>query len=321
MTDQKIAWITWERQIRNVSMSTALNVPLFELLSNKKMFSRYFSLIKKTVSTIRTQKLTHVFVQNPSIILTSTAIFLKFIFNIKVCIDAHNSGVFPLENRFKILTGINKYLLKKADLVIVSNIHLANTIKPWGVNVIDMCDPIPDMHKSELSLPPQPPYVLFICSWAADEPYLEVIEAAKKTPHLGVYFTGNYKKVLTETVINNLPDNVKLLGYVSESEYTYYFSNSIGVIDLTTRDNCLVCGAYEAISLRKAAIISDSLVNREVFKRGFIYTENNAPAIQLAILDLEKNHEALNLEMESEYHEMKINMENKITVIKQIFMQ
>jgi len=278
-------WITWEIQVRNRSMSSALGVPLFEVLSKKSKLLKYPELIFKTINIIAENKIKILFVQNPSIVLSFLAVCLKPIFGLTVIVDAHNSGIFPLEGRSKILSFFARIICKTSNYTIVSNHFLAETVAAWDGNPIVVPDPIPNLaaHRGN----PQPvsiPYILFICTWAADEPYHEIIKAAQLLKNgISIYMTGKYQGKLTSSEILALPQNIKLLGFVSESDYINYFEHATGVIDLTTRDNCLVCGAYEATELGIPAILSNSFVNKNIFSQGFVFTENNATAISESI--------------------------------------
>jgi len=296
-------WITWEVQIRNRSMAKALDIPLFEILSNKSRALKYPELIYKTLKVIRSEKIKILFVQNPSIVLSFLAIILKSIFKLTIVVDAHNSGIYPLEGRNRFLNFIAKFISKNADYVIVSNTYLADVVRAWKGEPIVIPDPIPKLHLiSTDKMKPQKPYIFFVCTWADDEPFEAVIEAAK-TIDIDIYFTGNYKKIFKDA-IPDVPTNVKLLGFVSEESYIEYFYHSIVAMDLTTRENCLVCGAYEAIALKKPMVLSDSLVNRELFSQGFVYTKNTAEAIGKSIMLAVDEHTEL---------------ENKISELKEIY--
>jgi glycosyltransferase involved in cell wall biosynthesis len=297
------AWITWEVQIRNRSMAKALGVPLFEILSNKSRILKYPELVCKTLKVIRAQKVKILFVQNPSIVLSFLAVVLKSIFKLTVIVDAHNAGIYPLEGRNKFLNFIARFISKKADYVIVSNTYLADVVRGWAGEPLVIPDPIPKLQLiSTNEIKSGKPYVFFVCTWADDEPFQAVIEAAKMVD-VDIYFTGNYKKFFKDGV-PDIPSNVKLLGFVSEERYIEYFHHSIIAMDLTTRENCLVCGAYEALALKKPMVLSDSLVNRELFSQGFVYTANTSEAIGKSILAALDEHTEL---------------ENKISELKEIY--
>lgn len=282
---QNAGWFTWEIQPRNRSMSSSLGVELYELTSRRPRAIKYIILIVKTLSIIFSKNIKVIYTQNPSIVLSFVAVCLKLFFGRTVIVDAHNAGIYPLEGKHKLLNTIAKFISRNANLVIISNKYLAEQVTAWGGTPFVFPDPIPPIaiHPSLAPLSVDRKFVLFICTWAADEPYFEVIKAAEQTPDIAIYITGNYKNKLTQDYINSLPTNVHLLGFVSEEDYVHYFSNAQVAIDLTTRDHCLVCGAYEAAALGVPAILSDSKVNRDIFNRGFIYTSNNAKDIAFSI--------------------------------------
>jgi glycosyltransferase involved in cell wall biosynthesis len=290
LSRENSCWITWEIQVRNRSVSKALEIPLIELICNRPRAIKYPILIFKTLKILIRSKVKIVFVQNPSIVLSFFVTTLKSVLNLKVIVDAHNAGVYPLEGRSKILNYITKMICKRADYVLVTNSYIAEVIKRWNGTPFILPDPIPDFSQHpEKQLQSARPYLLFICTWATDEPYMEVIEAASmlKEP-IDIYVTGNFEKKLTAHEKENMPTNVKLLGFVSEDDYVSYLRNSIAVIDLTTRDHCLVCGGYEAVAVEKPGLLSSSKVNSEVFYQGFLFTENNASSIRTGIVNVIK---------------------------------
>lgn len=275
------AWITWEIQTRNRSMAENLEIPLYELISNKGRILRYLSLGIKTLSIMRRYKI--IFVQNPSIVLSFIASIIKFFSKKQLIVDAHNSGVFPLEGRNRFLNAITRFICRTADSVIVTNNSLAKQVSSWGGNPIVLPDPLPNFNDTLTSKEYNERFIFFICTWASDEPYQEVIQAAKLIPEdVKIFITGNYNKVKKQ--LPDLPENVKLLGFIDEAQYLFFLSKASASMDLTTRDNCLVCGAYESASLQTPCIISDTNINREVFNQGFVYTQNNKSSIASAIL-------------------------------------
>lgn len=294
------AWITWEIQIRNRSMSNALGVPLHEIISHRSRWLKYPELLIRTTNTIVRNRVKTLFVQNPSIVLSFLAITLKPILKLTVIVDAHNSGIFPLEGKSKILNFFARYICKHANYTIVSNSYLAEFVTQWSGNPLVISDPIPDFsHHQKKTFTQSKPYLLFICTWAADEPYDEIIKSAHSlNDTVDIYVTGNYKKKLSEAQRAELPKNLKLLGFVSEEDYIDYFYNALAVIDLTTRDNCLVCGAYEAVALGIPALLSNSAINREIFHQGFVYTENTEEEITKNITILIENHRKLRADVE-----------------------
>ncbi|WP_341936712.1 glycosyltransferase [Marinimicrobium sp. C2-29] len=313
--NRSAAWITWEIQVRNRSMSRELGVPLFELITKRKGIVRYVELSLKTIGVISREKVKVLFVQNPSIVLSLLAVLVKPIFRLFVVVDAHNSGIHPLAGKSRILNRIAKIICRKSDIVIVTNPSLEIIVREVGGNPFVMPDPIPEFEcdpgdTSSVS----EDYILFICTWSEDEPYEAVIEAARSLENeITIYVTGNYQNKLSYDEIQTMPKNVKLLGFVSSDEYIQVFKKAIAAIDLTTRENCLVCGAYEGISLGVPMIVSDDEEGRKIFTKGFYFTNNDAEGIATSIRDSISNNKRMREKIEElrgdhrDYTEKNIN--------------
>ena len=74
-------------------------------------------------------------------------------------------------------------------------------------------------------------------------------------------------------------------GFVPEDRFIGLLRAVDVVMDLTTRDNCLVCGAYEGVAAGKPLILSDSQATREYFSRGVVYTTNTPESIEQCLRD------------------------------------
>jgi hypothetical protein len=70
--------------------------------------------------------------------------------------------------------------------------------------------------------------------------------------------------------------------------------NSVDVIiDLTTRENCLVCGAYESIAVEKPMILSKTKALTEYFNKGAVYVEHSIKSIESGIIEAIRRKEEL----------------------------
>ncbi len=281
--EARAIWITWEKQIRNQSMAQELGVPLYEFISERTRMFRYVELSLRTLGALRENKPEVLFVQNPSIVLSFIAILVRPFFGFKAVVDCHNSGLHPLERRSRALNLVADWIAGSADLTIVTNAALASEVHDKGGKAFVMPDPLPNIESKGEILNIESPSLLFICTWALDEPYREVMEAAEGLDAT-IYITGNYRKAIKEDEVKKIPNNVVLLGFVDRETYDSYLNSVDLVVDLTTRDNCLVCGAYEAVSAEKPMVISDTKINREVFNQGAIYTENDSVSVRRSVL-------------------------------------
>lgn len=294
-------WITWESQVRNKTLSKEIQAALYQLESKKARLRRYIDLTILTFNIIRKSPANVVVVQNPSIILALVAnIFCRLTFK-KLAVDAHNGGLFPIDGKYWVLNRLAEIIVKITPLTIVSNEELKKYVEGKGGKSIVVPDPLPALTPSQKNKSTELYKAVFVCTWARDEPYAEVIEAAKKLPeNIKLYITGNHKG-RANISLEGYP-NVVLTGYISDTDYVDLLDSADVTIDLTTRDNCLVCGAYESVALEKPMILSNKKALRSYFNKGALYTENNAEDIAENIV----KSQSLNEELAEEVKQMKL---------------
>lgn len=287
----KRLWITWEIQRRNRSLSRQVKAKLYEVIGAGNRLKRYPFQIIRSLKILHNEKPDILFVQNPSIVLAFLSVVTRKLFGVKkLIVDAHNAGIFPLEGRSRILNSITNLIIRRSDAVIVTNKYLADYVKQLGGHAFIIPDPLPVFGDAD-ELPEREVDVMkatFICTWSDDEPYKELISAAGRLAgDIEISITGKHNDRINVT---DLPDNIFLTGFLDDSDYVNLLHRSDFMIVLTTRDNCLNCGAYESVSLQKPIILSDTEALRSYFHSGVIYTRNDSLSIELAIKKMIENY-------------------------------
>lgn len=301
-------WLTWEVQRRNRTMSTMLNADLHEIIVKGSRLKRYPLQVIKTLKVILKSKSRVIFVQNPSLLLSALCVFSCKFSNATVVVDAHNAGIFPLEGQSKMLNKVAALVNSLADKVIVSNSALVEFVEKDADQIYAIPDPIPDIKaKSAYPLDNDKFNLVFVCSWADDEPYEEVLRLSENiAERVHIYITGN-SRGKEKSFCGVLPKNVTLTGFISEDDYENLLQSCNAVMVLTKRDNCLVCGAYEGVALEKPMLLSktDALIHQ--FSKGCIYTDNTEKDIESSILELLDGYEDLLFGIK----ELKVENQNK----------
>ena len=279
-------WVTWERHRRTRELASDLGITLIELVARGNALRRYPVLLLRTLAAIVRTRPTRVFVQCPSIVLTAWVLVLKTFGRFQTIADLHNEAVEPFIHGFPGYRALLRWIHRRADLNIVTNGALAEIVRASGGRAAVLPDKIPAIHGSASPGRPDARLVVFVCTYAPDEPYTAVIEAARLLgPHVAVHITGNPGR----TVLPRLPQNVTLTGYLSEARYLELLAQADVIVDLTAMENCLVCGAYEAAALGKPLVTSDTAALRAYFHRGTVYArhdpESLAEAISVALRD------------------------------------
>lgn len=286
-------WISWQRHVRSRNLKTFLKANYYEIVISGGRLQRYAKSLLRTIRIIYRERPSLLFIQNPSLVLAGLAMVLRKILKLKVVMDAHNAGLRPVEGKFRLLQCVANVLVRNADLVLVTNTLMAEQVIAIGGNAFILPDPLPSMKKSETgrdgSESESKFVVVAICSWAEDEPVKEILDAAKKFPSDAVlYCTGNPPQWAQKLVKKDLP-TVVLTGFLSESDYVTMISQANCIIDLTNRDDCLVCGAYEAISVGVPFIVSDTSASRELFQSVGVLTANTASGIVDSVQIVKRN--------------------------------
>ena len=125
-------WITWETQRRNRSTSAALNADLLELDIKGNIYIRYLKSFFSSIKKIISQKPKLLFVQNPSIVLAIFAILIGFLTKIKIIIDAHNAGLYPLEGENKLLNIVPSLAARVKHKLEINNPYTIAYDLPFG---------------------------------------------------------------------------------------------------------------------------------------------------------------------------------------------
>jgi len=281
-------WISWENHRRTTELTKHLKIPLFVIKPNKNYFIKVVICSLKTIRLLLLHRPKKLFIQNPSILLNLLACWLKPIFKYKLIVDRHSnfklyteqSGSFTSQLFHK----ISQYTVKNSDLIIVTNDFLKELVEDWGGESIVLQDALPTLPLKDdraYKLKKGNINIVFVCTYADDEPLDEVKEACKANPSVNFYITGKPKN----TKQAEWPNNVILTGFLQESEYQSLLNDSDIILVLTTIENLLLCGAYEAVSLKKPLITSNTKALVDYFYKGCVYCDNSAQGISDAIVE------------------------------------
>ena len=256
----KAIWVTWERHRRTHELCRSLGVELFELTSSASAIIRYPYLIVESFLCLARQRPALLFIQCPSILLGLWAGLLKYVFGYKLIADLHNEAVEPFNCSAAWYRALVGRIRRVADLSLVSNEFLKDVVDTTGGRAFVLPDQIPAMSPArEGAADTARRQVVFVCTYAPDEPYLEVIEAGRLMgPSLTLHVTGDHRRLKPAAQV---PPHVHLTGYVPEQEYQQLLHEADVIVDLTQMENCLVCGATLATPTGGEATFKGEIVS------------------------------------------------------------
>ena len=276
-------WVAWSPHRRTAGLCAAWDIPLQVLQPALPGPARWAALPLQTLRLLRHSRPDLLFVQNPSLALTTLAVLCRPVFGYRLVVDAHNEGVRPYDRPYAFVRWLTRRLLKSADVTIVTNDALADDVRAAGGRPVTLPDSLPVVPASASTHPrtADAPDVAVIATFRRDEPIAAIIAAAAMLPDLRFAFSGpaeRYRGTPDET-----PANVSLTGFLDDRAYWQLLAQAKVVCDLTLKPDCLVCGAYEALALGKPMVLSDDLATRKVFGPAAVLTKSSPEAIAAAV--------------------------------------
>jgi len=277
-------WIDWGLHARTHTLAQRLGIDLIEICIGGSRTLRYIRSMLQTHEVIRKKQPSVVIATNPSIVLGYLLLILRIVYGFRFISDAHYAGVQALMGG-NIAQKVLDFHNTSADFVIVTNEGHARRLGSLGARTYVCPDPLPNIPKCDamLRLLPGRP-ALLISSFDVDEPYEAVFEAFEplQKHDYTLYVSGDYRKANID--LSKFPW-VRFLGFIPDQDYYGYLRSCSLIIDLTNLEDCLVCGAYEALALEKPLILSHTTALRAYFGGACMFTENSVDAIRQCVQD------------------------------------
>ncbi len=288
-------WISWSFQRRSHELSGAFSAEYYNFGERfEGRLRRYLSCIPKTLKLIRDRRPETLFVQNPSLILASLAVLCKGQYRYTLVIDLHTPYIKLNRLLDSLFWKLQRFCVTRSDLTLVTNANMKR-IFPGG-EIMILPDKLPGFGDPGVKELDGDHTIVFVCTFSEDEPYEEVRNAARMIDNrIHIYVTGLYRKAGWSP--ERMPANLHLTGFLTEEAYSMLLNSADAVMTLTTQPDCLVCGAYESVSLNKPMILSNQEALRNYFSRGAVYVDNTAESIAEGIAAAVADNEHLGHEI------------------------
>ncbi len=285
-------WITWEDHRRSRELSDAFEAEYCPVLIHGHRWYRYPLQIVKTLRLLASRRPGRVFCQNPSLILTTLLCSLKSSLGYRLIVDRHSN--FKLDTymsynpKWRLFHLLSRWTTRKADLTIVTNPRLAELVAQWKGQPQVLQDPLPPLESSgetpDMMADKPRPWILCVTSYGDDEPIEALLESLANLGGGHSFLTGKYEKSRWARQRESLAhQGITLTGFVTDSEYVDLMASCDVVVVLTLYDDLLTCGAYEAISLGKPLVLSDTQALRNYFRDAPHYVLPDARSVNQGI--------------------------------------
>lgn len=205
-------------------------------------------------------------------------------FRFSVWSDSH-SGTFN-DPRWMRFSRLNDWVMRRCAGVIVTNEPLARRVRASGGRpLIVNCPPADIRQRSGARS-----HLAAILGFQFDEPVDELLKAAELSPEVRLIMTGPAPTDFAERT----PPNCVATGWLSRPEYERTLAEARGVICLTTREDTMQMGAYEALQYGLPMVLSGTRALRGFFGGGVIFVDDHQPeTLAGALTQLWRNHDQL----------------------------
>lgn len=309
-------WLTWHYQARSRNLAKALNLPIYEYFVNDNLIQRHILSSLWTIKVLFTKRPDKIIIQCSFLLLLIVS-FYKLLRRNKVVliVDCHTKALrrkAPGMLNY-VFWPLKKFSFKFADLSIISNSDLIKDIKELHNEFLILPDKIPaETVNSDFRYSSK--YCVYISSFAIDEPFEEILQVSKLLENsVKIFWTGKYPDKVKN--LKSLYTNIEFTGYVPFDDYYNLLGNADCILALTTEEECLQSGAYEALGLEIPMVVSDTKTLRNFFKDTAVYTKHSPDKIAESILKAINNSTSLKNKMKNLKTEKNIEFDNRLRKI------
>jgi len=257
------------------------------------ILAKYASQAWKTMTLLRQERPSVVFVMTPPTVACAPVWLYGLLTGTPYIIDAH-SGAFLLP-RWRRVLFLHRFFSRRALSTLVTNPFLDGIVRNWGARtsiVPDVPVRLPEPRPWPMNSPRN---ITLVCTFSTDEPVAVFFEAARATPDIQFFVTGD-PAAADSTTLAAKPSNVTLTGFIPRADYAGLVLASDAVMTMTTRDNTMQRGAYEAIYAGKPVITANQPFLRREFAKGTVHVDLNPEAISAGFRRLYANLDDLTRE-------------------------
>ncbi len=312
-----VAWAPFGRRSESFAKGLGAELRYIHFLKFQRPVyapAKYVLQAVRTLQVLFARRPGLVFVQNPPFVCGLVVHIYCRVTGAAFVLDYHSAAFASIWNW---ALPIQRFLARRAIANTVTNQHWADVVRSWSADALVLGYPLAGFALGE-PFPVQAGFnVVFICTFADDEPVEAVLKAAGQLPDVHFYITGDARRAPAH-VLASAPPNVVFTGFLSEERYAGLLREAQVLVALTTRDHTLQCGGYEAVSLGKPLITSDWPFLREAFSKGTVHVLNTAEGIRDGVQVARKIHPSLENEMQAFREEIKKEWRAQLDILEEV---
>jgi glycosyltransferase involved in cell wall biosynthesis len=294
-----ISCIAWVREdSRSSSIARALGgeaQTFYDLGAQSKPLVplRYLISAARTIAYLMRRRPRAVMIQAPPVPAVAIAWAWARLARVPLLIDSHPASFGTDAARIdRLMRPLLARLVPRAAGCIVTTPRLGEQIARWGGRPLVVHEaPMPWGERIRPRGCSQQSRVLFVCTFAPDEPVMDVLGAAARLPEVTFALTGDIRR-LPEAARNAAPDNVQWLGYLNGADYVAALEGADVIMSLSRRPESVARSAHEGVDALRPVVISGGPHMRDLFPYA-VYVENDAASIAAGVAEALRRCEEL----------------------------
>lgn len=321
MEKKKIIFIEWSKyNTRGASLSSKINAKVFFIGEANVHTSPFLSLLTYLPKSFENLKI--LWREKPDVlIITNTTWVIALVnfvytklFGIKLILDSHSCAFDNSLLKYPLF--LSKFFARFSFLSFVTNEAHKVLLNESGAESLVINDiPYEEIlltdEKKKLS---DKFNICYVCTFAEDEPYMEVLKAGEQLDNVHIFMTGKYSK---QGLNPDDYSNTTFLGFATNEDYRLYINNVDAIMTLTTRADTMQRAGSEAVSVKKPLITSDTKMLRRTFYKGAVFVGNTSYDISEGISQMIDSVDTMKIEIEILQQERNNKFLTKLETIKE----
>lgn len=245
---------------------------------------RYLANAVNTLSYLVRRRPRAVIVQSPPVPAAALVVAWARVARVPVVVDTHPASfALPGDLAFHgLMRPLLAALVPRVSACIVTTPELAEYVSRWNGSALIV-------HEAPMvwagAMQPRgcsgERRLLFVCTFAPDEPLMEVLEAARELPNVTFQITGDLRRRPAEAR-RIAPPNVEWVGYLGRDEYVSALVAADVVMTLTRRPESVQRSAHEAVDALRPLVLTNWPHVGELFPHA-VLVDNDAASIRRGI--------------------------------------
>ena len=254
-----IAWVREDSRSRSLADGLGGEARTFfdlRIHSRPLVPLRYLLSALRTLAYLIRRRPRAVAIQSPPQPAAALVALWARLARVPLVLDTHPAN-FETEGIHHLMQPLLRAVVPLANCCIVTTERLGEQITRWGGRPIVLHEaPMPWADRATPRPAGPASSVIFICTFAPDEPLDAVLQAAALRPEITFRITGDLRR-LAQEVRDRAPANVEWLGYLGPADYEQALRDADVVMSLSERSDSVPRSAHEAVDALRPVVLTD----------------------------------------------------------------